>query len=255
MSLDPVQLPDGCQALRQEVRAFIEDEINIGTFAPCCDSWLIGSNPEFSKKLGAKGWLGMTWPKDAGGHGRSALERFVVIEELLQAGAPVACHWVADRQSGPNLLRFGSEYLQDKYLPGIVRGECYFAIGMSEPGTGSDLASVQTRGQKVDGGWIVSGTKVWTSQAHLSHALILLCRTEVLGRDRHAGLSQLIVDTDSVGVRINPIRLLTGEHHFNEVVLEKVFVPEAQVLGSPGDGWKLKVMTVQERIGKYPIWQ
>jgi len=238
MSLDPVQLPDGCQALRQEVRAFIEDEINIGTFAPCCDSWLIGSNPEFSKKLGAKGWLGMTWPKDAGGHGRSALERFVVIEELLQAGAPVACHWVADRQSGPNLLRFGSEYLQDKYLPGIVRGECYFAIGMSEPGTGSDLASVQTRGQKVDGGWIVSGTKVWTSQAHLSHALILLCRTEVLGRDRHAGLSQLIVDTDSVGVRINPIRLLTGEHHFNEVVLEKVFVPEAQVLGSPGDGWK-----------------
>jgi len=238
MSLDPVQLPDGCQALRQEVRAFIEDEINIGTFAPCCDSWLIGSNPEFSKKLGAKGWLGMTWPKDAGGHGRSALERFVVIEELLQAGAPVACHWVADRQSGPNLLRFGSEYLQDKYLPGIVRGECYFAIGMSEPGTGSDLASVQTRGQKVDGGWIVSGTKVWTSQAHLSHALILLCRTEVWGRDRHAGLSQLIVDTDSVGVRINPIRLLTGEHHFNEVVLEKVFVPEAQVLGSPGDGWK-----------------
>jgi len=238
MSLDPVQLPDGCQALRQEVRAFIEDEINIGTFAPCCDSWLIGSNPEFSKKLGAKGWLGMTWPKDAGGHGRSALERFVVIEELLQAGAPVACHWVADRQSGPNLLRFGSEYLQDKYLPGIVRGECYFAIGMSEPGTGSDLASVQTRGQKVDGGWIVSGTKVWTSQAHLSHALILLCRTEVLGRDRHAGLSQLIVDTDSVGVRINPIRLLTGEHHFNEVVLEKVFVPDVQVLGSPGDGWQ-----------------
>ena len=238
INLPPATLPANCQLLRQEVRTFVQDELSSESFVPACDSWLIGASPAFSKKLGARGWLGMTWPKEAGGHGRTALERFVVIEELLQAGAPVACHWVADRQSGPNLLKFGSEYLQAKYLPGIVRGECYFAIGMSEPGTGSDLASVKTRGEKVDGGWLVSGTKVWTSQAHLSHALIILCRTEPLGDDRHAGLSQFVVDTDSPGVTINPIRLLTGEHHFNEVVLEKVFVPESQVLGNPGDGWK-----------------
>lgn len=238
INLQPVVLPDYCQELRQEVRAFIAEEIANGTFIPKCDTWLSGSSPEFSKKLGAKGWLGMTWPKEEGGHGRTALERFVVTEELLQAGAPVACHWVADRQSGPSLLRYGNDELKKKYIPSVVRGECYFAIGMSEPNSGSDLASVQTKGEKVDGGWRISGTKLWTSQAHKSHAFIMLCRTEPLGEERHAGLSQVIIDLDSPGITISPVRLLTGEHHFNEVVLDNVFVPDVQVLGNPGDGWK-----------------
>lgn len=236
--LAPVLLPDVCQELRQEVRAFLQEELAQGTFTPKCDTWLSGSSPEFSKKLGARGWLGMTWPVAEGGHGRSALERFVVTEELLQAGAPVACHWVADRQSGPSLLRYGNAELKKKYLPPVVRGECYFAIGMSEPNSGSDLASVQTRADRVDGGWRVTGTKLWTSQAHKSHAFILLCRTDPPGEDRHAGLSQLIIDLDSLGITINPVRLLTGEHHFNEVVLDQVFVPDSQVLGRVGDGWK-----------------
>ncbi|MCG2635460.1 MAG: acyl-CoA dehydrogenase family protein, partial [Gammaproteobacteria bacterium] len=238
INLSPVVLPDYCQDLRQEVRAFIAEELANGSFEPKCDAWLTGSSPEFSQKMGAKGWLGMTWPKAEGGHGRTPLERFVVTEELLQAGAPVACHWVADRQSGPSLLKFGNETLKKKYLPAVVRGECYFAIGMSEPNTGSDLASVQTRGEKVDGGWRVSGTKLWTSQAHISHAFILLARTEPLGEARHAGLTQFVIDLDAPGITINPVRLLTGEHHFNEVVLDNVFVPDEQVLGNPGDGWK-----------------
>ena len=180
----------------------------------------------------------MTIPTEYGGHGRSHLDRYVVTEELLAAGAPVAAHWVADRQVGPSLMRYGTDYQRQRYLPGIARGETYFAIGMSEPESGSDLASVQTRAVKVDGGWELKGTKVWTSGAQHSTAFFVLARSEPLNpAQRHAGLSQFIVELDSPGIDIRPIRLLTGQHHFNEVVLDKVFVPDELVLGHPGDGW------------------
>src|SRR3546814_3070530 len=109
----------------------------------------------------------MIWPKKCGGHERSALDRYVVTEELLAAGAPVSLHWIADRQSGPLLLRFGTEEQRQSILPRIARGECYFCIGMSEPDSGSDLASLRSAGKKVDGGWLVNGRKIWTSGAHL----------------------------------------------------------------------------------------
>src|SRR5699024_10502865 len=169
---------------------------------------------------------------------RSALERFAVTEELLAAAAPVAAHWIADRQIGPSLLRFGTEEQRRMYLPGIARGEVYFGIGMSEPDSGSDLASVPTKGVRPDGGWLVTGTKVWTSGAPHAHAFFALVRTAPLDSShRHAGLSQLIVPLDSTGVTIRPIHLLTGEHHFNEVVLDEVFVPDSMVLGEVGQGW------------------
>jgi alkylation response protein AidB-like acyl-CoA dehydrogenase len=180
----------------------------------------------------------MTFPRQYGGTDTGALHRFVVTEELLAAGAPVAAHWIADRQSGPALLRFGTEQQRAEILPGIARGELYFAIGMSEPDSGSDLASVRTRASRVDGGWLVNGTKLWTSGAHHAHFMITLVRTAAREEaDRHAGLSQLIVDLAAPGVQIRPIRLLTGEHHFNEVVLADVFVPAARLLGRAGDGW------------------
>ena len=116
----------------------------------------------------------MTWPKKYGGHERSALERFVVTEELLAAGAPVAAHWVADRQSGPLLLRYGTEEQRQRFLPGMARGEIYFVIGLSEPNSGSDLASLSTMAKKVDGGWVLNGSKVWTSGAHRAHYMIAL---------------------------------------------------------------------------------
>ena len=133
--------------------------------------------PPSAEALGARGWIGMTWPTRYGGHERSALERYVVIEELLAAGAPVYAHWVADRQSGPLLLRFGSEEQRQTILPRIAAGECYFAIGMSEPDSGSDLASVRTRAERTNDGWRIDGTKVWTSNAHRSHYMIALCCT------------------------------------------------------------------------------
>ncbi len=233
-----VTLDSGSEDLRHDVRAFLTAERAAGGFIPRVDSWISGWDEEFSRKLGARGWLGMTIPKQYGGHGRSHLDRYVVTEELLAAGAPVAAHWVADRQVGPSLMRHGTDHQRQRYLPGIARGETYFAIGMSEPESGSDLASVKTRAVKVAGGWELSGTKVWTSGAHHATAFFVLARSEPLDpAHRHEGLTQFIVDLDSPGIDIRPIKLLTGQHHFNEVVLEKVFVPDELMLGRPGDGW------------------
>ncbi len=180
----------------------------------------------------------MTIPREFGGRGLGHIDRFVVIEELLAAGAPIAAHWVADRQAGPSLLKHGTDEQCRRFLPAIAAGEYFFAIGMSEPEAGSDLAAVRTRGVKVDGGWELTGTKVWTSGAHHAHAFFVLARTTGLEESaRHRGLSQFIVPLDSAGIEIRPIQLLTGAHHFNEVVLSKVFVPDEMVLGQPGDGW------------------
>ncbi len=226
------RLPPGSEGLRLEVREFLREQ----EFEPRCDSWLSGFDPEFSRRLAARGWVGMTWPSRYGGHDRSALHRHVVIEELLAAGAPVAAHWISDRQTGPLLLRYGSEEQRERLLPAMARGECYFCIGMSEPDSGSDLASLRTSARRVDGGFVVDGTKVWTSHAHRAHHMLALVRTTP-GAGRHAGLSQLVIDLGSPGVDIRPIRLLNGSHHFNEVVLRQVFVPETMLVGREGEGW------------------
>jgi alkylation response protein AidB-like acyl-CoA dehydrogenase len=161
-----------------------------------------------------------------------------VLEELLAAGAPVAAHWIADRQTGPLFLRYGTEEQRQRFMPAMARGECYFGIGMSEPDAGSDLAAVRTAARPVEGGWAVTGTKVWTSHAHRSHFMITLVRTAPLHEDRHLGLSQLIVDLKGPGVTVRPIKLLSGEPHFNEVIFEDAFVPLEMLVGAEGEGWK-----------------
>jgi acyl-CoA dehydrogenase len=238
LNLSPVTLPQRLVELRHRVREFLNEEISEGRITPHCDQWLAGWDPDFSRRLAERGWIGMAFPAEYGGSAEGALARFVVTEELLAAGAPVAAHWIADRQSGQSLIKFGTEEQRRTFLPRIARGECYFAIGMSEPDTGSDLASVRTRGTKVDGGWKVTGSKIWTSGAHHAHAMIALIRTEALGESRHAGLTQVIVELPDPSVEVRPIKLLTGEHHFNEVVFRETFVPDSRVLGEPGLGWK-----------------
>ncbi|MBO0676689.1 acyl-CoA dehydrogenase family protein [Mycolicibacterium sp. S2-37] len=226
-------------ALRREVRAFLADQLAAGAFTPSVDAWLTGWDEQFTAALAARGWLGMTVPVEFGGHGRSHLERFVVTEELLAAGAPVAAHWIADRQIVPSLLKYGKAEQKSAFLPPIVRGECFFGIGMSEPDSGSDLASVRTRAARVAGGWSLTGTKVWTSGAHHAHAFIALARTAPVDpSDRHAGLSQFIVDLRGPGVDVRPIISMNGAHHFNEVILDDVFVPDTMVLGRIGEGWR-----------------
>lgn len=231
--------PSSTQALRAEVRQFLTEQLAAGLFTPSVDAWLTSWDETFTAALAARGWLGMTVPVEYGGHGRSFLERFVVTEELLAAGAPVAAHWIADRQIVPSLLKYGSELQKTEFLPRIVRGECFFGIGMSEPDSGSDLASVRTRARPVAGGWSLTGTKVWTSGAHHAHAFIVLARTASPDPgNRHAGLSQFIVDLHGRGVHVRPIVSMNGAHHFNEVILDEAFVPDAMVFGEIGSGWR-----------------
>ncbi|MBQ0925594.1 acyl-CoA dehydrogenase family protein [Saccharopolyspora endophytica] len=235
MEFVPTALTRAEEELRAEVREFLAAELppdhrpGLGMAA--------GHDPEFSLKLAQRGWVGMAIPPEYGGHGRSAVDRFVVIEELLAAGAPFGAHFVADRQTGPTLLRFGTEEQRQRFLPKICAGECWFSLGMSEPESGSDLASVRTTATKTEGGWFVNGTKIWTSGAHHNHYFAVLLRTSADTGDRHAGLSQLIVDLSAPGVKISPIPFLDGTHHFNEVLLDGVFVPDDMVLGEVGSGW------------------
>jgi alkylation response protein AidB-like acyl-CoA dehydrogenase len=232
----PHDLPPETAHLRREVREFLAETMPAMPSVERARSWS-GVDREFSRKLGARGWIGMTWPKKYGGHERSFADRYVVIEELLVAGAPVGGHWIADRQSGPLLLRFGTEEQRQTFLPQIARGDVALCIGMSEPNSGSDLASVKTRARKVEGGWRVNGQKIWTSNAQYSEYMIALVRTGE-GAERHAGLSQLIVDLKSGGLTVKPIANVTGESHFNEVFFDDVFVPETRLIGTEGDGWR-----------------
>jgi acyl-CoA dehydrogenase len=222
--------------LRAEVRAFLGDAMRDVPARVRARNWS-GSDRAFSRKLGERGWIGMRWPKQYGGHERSALERYVVLEELLAAGAPVGSHWVADRQSGPLLLRLASEETKLDILPRIARGELRFCIGMSEPDSGSDLASVRCRATQTGDGWRVNGTKIWTSGAHEADYMIALLRTDGAPGDRHSGLSQFLIDLRTPGIEIRPIRNLLGHADFNEVHFNDVALPREALLGERGGGW------------------
>lgn len=231
---DPVELPDSAKRLRQDVRQFL------GEHGDRLGPDRNGRDKAFSRAMAERGWIGMTWPRKYGGQERSALDRFVLIEEMLAAGAPLGFHYTADRQSGPNILRFGTEVQRERFLPAITRAEISFCIGMSEPGSGSDLAGTKTRAVRVDGGYRVNGSKLWTSNAHQSDWMILFCKMAREGEeaDRHAGATQFLVDLKSPGIEIRPVLNLLGEHHFNEVFLTDLFVPADCLLGEEGSGWK-----------------
>lgn len=232
----PTRFTDAELALRREVREFVREEFPPGEYRP--NLGFGGYSPEFSRRLAARGWVGMAIPREYGGRGRTTVERFIVVEELLRAGAPVGAHWVADRQSAPVILAFGTAEQRKRFLPAISAGECYFSIGMSEPDSGSDLASVRTAAERVPDGWRLRGRKIWTSNAHVNHYAIVLCRTSPLESDRHAGLSQFIVDLHAPGVVVRPLYLIDGSHHFNELELDDVLVPDDMVLGEIGAGWR-----------------
>ncbi len=227
--------PDTAPSLRAKVRQIIADHAPKDA-ASRSRSWN-AHDAAFSRKLGEEGLLGLVWSKEYGGHERSQLERYVVIEELLAAGAPVGAHWIADRQTAPLLLRYGTEEEKRRWVPGIARGEVYACIGLSEPNAGSDLASVRTRARKDGDDWIISGQKVWTTNAHNAHLMIALIRSEE-GSERNTGLSQFVIPMDAEGVVIKPIHDLTGHHEFNEVFFEDVRLPATALVGVEGQGWR-----------------
>lgn len=221
------------QSLRAKVRELCAD----WDYEPRCDAWGGEADPDFSQELGRRGLLALTWPKDLGGAAESNLTRLAVTEELLRAGAPVSYHWAGERQIGPTLIRHGSRALQDEFCPRLARAEISFALGMSEPDAGSDLAAVRTTATRTDEGWVVNGRKVWTSGAHFADYLYVLARTSK-SEDRHAGLSEFVVDTSAPGVHVQPIIGMDGGHHFNEVVFDEVHVPDRWLIGTEGHGWQ-----------------
>ncbi|MBC7716339.1 MAG: acyl-CoA dehydrogenase family protein [Pseudorhodobacter sp.] len=229
-------LPPEDEALRAPVRAFLAQHMAGVPPDRRARSWS-GFDSAFSRALGAQGWIGLTLPREHGGAGRSLYARFVMVEELLRAGAPVAAHWIADRQSAPHILKFGTPAQAAFYLPRICRGEIFFCIGMSEPGSGSDLASVRTRAIKTATGWRLSGQKIWTTNAHHSQYMIALVRTSGDEGSRQKGLSQVIVDLSLPGVTVRPITDLTGDAHFCEVFFDGVELAEDALIGNEGDGW------------------
>ncbi|MGN6285085.1 MAG: acyl-CoA dehydrogenase family protein [Afipia sp.] len=239
LHFDPIRLPPVCQKLREEVRAFLAEQVAQGVFNPHKPQTEDTDIPEFSRRVGERGWIGMTWPKKYGGHERTFLERYVVTEEMRVANAPTRRFFVADRQSGPVLLKYGSERIKMDILPRICRGEVCFAIGMSEPNSGSDLFAAKAKATKTDGGWLLNGTKIWTTSAHIADYMLGIFRTSPPTKEnRRHGLTQFLVDMKAPGVTVNPIEQLSGLKEFNEVVFENVFLPEDHALGEIDGAWK-----------------
>jgi hypothetical protein len=252
LGFPPTDLDDRERELQREVRAFLADHLPPGSFERGL-GMAAAHDREFSKKLAARGWVGMALPAKYGGGDRSAMDRFIVVEELLRWGAPVGHHWVADRQTGPMILHFGSEEQKERFLPAIASGEMSFSIGMSEPDSGSDLASVSTRAVQADGGWRVSGRKIWTSGAAENDWMTLLARTST-EENRHAGLTQFLVGLKSPGLQVHPIAFIDGSRDFCEVVLDDLFVPDDLVLGSVGRGWQQIVSELAFERGGPDRW-
>lgn len=233
-------LPAGTNSFRAEVKAFLQSSLEPAPADIRARSWM-GFNAAFSKKLAARGWVGVTLPARYGGASLDAFSRFVLVEELLAAGAPVSAHWIADRQSGPLILKFGTEAQRQFYLPKICAAEAFFCIGMSEPNAGSDLASVGTRATRcqIDGssGWRLNGRKIWTTNAQHCHYMIALVRSSGEPQDRQKGLSQFIVDLSLPGVTVRPIHDLAGDAHFSEVFFDNVLLADDALIGNEGSGW------------------
>lgn len=233
MNLAPTQLTDDERKLQSEVRTFLDERLAPGTY-PLGLGMAGDVDPDFSRDLGAQGWIGMALPREYGGGGRTAVERQIVVEELLTRGAPVGFHWVGDRQSGLNILHNGTEEQRQQLLPGIARGEYSFAIGMSEPDAGSDLASLRSKAVLEGDTWHINGTKIWTSGAATATHILGLFRTS---DDRHGGLTQFIIPAGTPGMSVSPIPFIDGTQHFCEVVFDDLQLPDSARLGEVGAGW------------------
>lgn len=218
------------EAFRQELRQFLQEEVSGRHSAT------EGFDQGFSKKLTARGWIGMAWPAEYGGQGLGALEQLIYTEEMIKNDAPRGYHFIAERQVGPSVIRHGTEEQKEYWLRRIMNADVSFALGLSEPGAGSDLAAVSTRAVRDGDDYVVTGQKIWTSGAHHSDAVWLVVRTDP-GAPKHRGISCLMVDLDSPGISIRPLYDMTGQHHFNEVFFEDVRVPIDRRVGEENRGW------------------
>ena len=231
------RLTEEQEKFRKEVRDFLEGEKTQKLWEPSIDSWIMAYDPEFTKRVAAKGWIGLTWPKEYGGQGRCAFDRLILTEEILRYGAPAACHWFADRQIGGSILKYGTEQQKRELLPKIMKGEMYVGLGMSEPEAGCDLASLKTQATKKDDHYVMNGQKTWTSGGKYMNYLYLLVRTDP-SVAKHQGLSEFIIPKDLPGITTSPIIDITGNEAWNEVFFENVNVPQECLIGEESNGWR-----------------
>jgi Acyl-CoA dehydrogenases len=245
---------------REEIRRFLEGEIRQGAFEPNCDVWMTGNSPEFSRKVAQNGWIGLTWPKEYGGQGRSNIDRLVLTEEMLRYGAPTACHWFADRQVGRAILAYGTEEQKREFIPKIVRGDAFFAVGMSEPEAGSDLASLQTRAVEDGDYYIINGQKVWTT-GQFRNYIYLVARTDSQA-PKHKGISEFILEANLPGITIHPLVVITGEAEFNEVFFDNVCAPKKCLIGEKNRGFyqilnqlDYERSGIERLMGNYPLFE
>jgi alkylation response protein AidB-like acyl-CoA dehydrogenase len=245
---------------RLEVRDFLEEEIRNGYWEPTCDAWIQAFDPEFTKRVAQKGWIGLTWPEEYGGHERSHIDRLILTEEMLRYGAPAACHWFGDRQIGGAILSFGSDDLKKEFLPRIVKGEVYFGLGMSEPGAGSDLASLQTRAVEDGDYYVLNGQKTWASCASFAQYFDVYVRTDSEA-PKHRGISEFIVDAQSPGLSRIPMTDITGTEAWNDVFFDNVRVHKRYLVGEKNRGF-YQVLNqldyersgMERLMGNYPLF-
>jgi alkylation response protein AidB-like acyl-CoA dehydrogenase len=195
--------------------------------------------------------VGVAWPEEYGGRGAGPLEHFIVQEELARARAPELVGRIGINLAGPTLLAHGTPEQKRRWLPQILRAEVIFCQLFSEPAAGSDLASITTRAQPVDGGWLLNGQKVWTSYAQFADWGVCLARTDP-DAPKHRGISFLVVDMHAPGVEVRPLRQITDEAEFNEVFFSDVFVPRDQLVGPENEGWRVANSTLSHERGVNP---
>ncbi len=248
------------ESFRQEVRDFLEAEIRQGTFQPMCDGWIQGYSPEFTRKVAARGWIGLTWPKEYGGQGRSNIDRLILTEELLRYGAPAACHWFADRQIGRSIIAYGTEEQKQEFLPLILKGEAHIGLGMSEPQSGSDLASLQTKATEDGDDYVIDGQKMWTSCASYMTHVYLVARTDPEA-PKHRGISEFILDAKLPGISVTPTIDITGSEAWGEVFYDGVRVPKKYLIGEKNRGFyqilnqlDYERAGLERLMGNYPLF-
>jgi len=251
---------DEQEGFRQEVREFLEGELKQGLWQPSCDAWIQDYSPEFTKRVAAKGWIGLTWPEEYGGQGRSYIDRLILTEEMLRYGAPAACHWFADRQIGGSILAYGTEEQKKELLPGILRGEIYVGLGMSEPEAGSDLASLRTKATEDGDYYVIDGQKMWTSGGSFMTHIYLVARTDPEA-PKHKGISEFIVDKSLPGVTTVPTIDITGSEAWNEVFFDGVRVPRSCLIGEKNRGFyqilnqlDYERSGLERLMGNYPLF-
>ncbi|MFN3219056.1 MAG: acyl-CoA dehydrogenase family protein [Acidimicrobiales bacterium] len=212
------------------------------------DSWINGFSKEFARTMADEGWIGMGWPIEHGGRARPPIERVIVAEEMIAAGAPIAAMWFADRQMGPTLIAYGTADQQAEYLPKMLAGETTWCIGMSEPDAGSDLAALTTSAVRTGDEWVINGQKIWTSFGEVADYCYLICRTTTEGPP-HRGISEIIVPMDTPGIEVRPITDMTTNRHFCEVWFSDVRVPIENLVGVEGDAFKQTMRQLEHERG------